>query len=695
MRNCLTARNRPSSFFFLKMPLLVITLLCLLALGLAAQTQEAVKPRPPVTQEDLAMIDLPELPGAPAVCLYYERIDDREKRERSVFKRIKILTPGGRDYGNLEIPYYAFLDEVKGIKVKVYSPDGSSREVKPEILEKIASKLGESEYRIKTLAIPDISPGQIIDYEYKIKPREDNPFIYILGDLIMIRINILLINLTMPDLYSSLGVSWDLQDSIYIRKARFEFVPDRFIGVAKKDKYNLAWVANKLREVKPAIDDQGLKLELTDIPPFEKEEFMPPESNEKISFKVYYVDPSIKNHQAYWEKSTDAWKKNYEEFMNGGKALNKEIQTLVGSETDLETKLKRIYERVQSIKNLDFVPEMSEKERKKIKVNDNVTDVLKRNYGYKNQIARTFAALARAAGYEVYLVRVVSRDEKFFNPNLPLFNGQFDSEMVMIKMGNRFRAFDPGLPDCPYGVVYWPKAGTAGVTFEDEQLKFFTTPSLSADDSTCRRLAQLRLDGRGNLTGTIRVEYAGQEALSRKFDNREKDEIKIKEILEEELLKKLPEGSQVNLKNLQGLKERSAALTAEFEATVAGVVHQSGGQLLLPVYALTNSRQYPFRSAFRKYPIYFNYPSTEIDEIKIELPEGYEVEALPEARSRDSERAGFSLKAQLSESGQLLIERKVVIKKNLFPVSDYIHLKEFFDFVQTRDEQQIILGKKN
>ncbi len=695
MGNFLMAVQRVSDFSLLTRLFLVFMLPWLLAFSLLAQTPEAVKPRPPVTQEDLAMTDLPELPGAPAVCLFYERIDDREKSERSVFKRIKILTPAGRDFANLEIPYYAFLDEVKDIKVKVYSPDGSSREVKPEILEKIASKLGESEYRIKTLAIPDISPGKIIDYEYKIKPKENNPFVYILGDLIMIRINILLMNLTMPDLYSSLGVSWDLQDSIYIRKARFEFVPDRFIGIARKDKYNLAWVANKLREVKPVIDDKGLKLELTDIPPFEKEEFMPPESIEKISFKVYYVEPSIKNSQAYWEKSTEVWKKNYEEFMSGGKSLNKEIQALIGSETDLETKLKRIYERVQNIKNLDFVQEMSEKERKNIKVNDNVIDVLKRNYGYKNQIARTFAALARAAGYEVYLVRVVSRDEKFFNANLPLFYGQFDSEMVMIKMGNRFRAFDPGLPDCPYGVVYWPKTGTAAVTFENEQLKFFTTPSLSADDSTCRRLAQLRLDGRGNLSGTIRVEYTGQEALSRKFDNREKDEIKIKEILEEELLKKLPEGSQVNLKNLQGLKERSAELTAEFEATVAGVVHQSGNQLLLPVYALTNSRQYPFRSAFRKYPIYFNYPYTEIDEIKIELPEGYEVETLPEARSRDSERAGFSLKAQLAESGQLLIERKSAIKKNLFPVSDYIHLKEFFDFVQTRDEQQIILRKKN
>jgi len=684
--SCSSGRTR----FFL-----VCLLLWWLVRSLLAQTPEAVKPRPPVTPEDLAMTDLPELPGAPAVCLYYERIDNRLKSEQSVFKRIKILTPAGRDYANLEIPYYAFLDDVTDIKVKVYSPDGSSREVKPEILEKIASKLGESEYRIKTLAVPDISPGQIIDYEYKIKPRENSPFVFVFGGMIMIRMNIHLINLTMPDLYSSLGVSWELQDSIYIRKARFKFVPDAFISVAKKDKYNLAWVANKLREVKPAINEKGLELELTDIPPFDKEEFMPPESSQKISFQVYYVDPSIQDNKTYWEKSTEAWKKDYEEFMKGEKDLNKEIKNLVGSETDEETKLKKIYERVQKIKNLDFVTEMPEKERQKLKENNKVTEVLKRNYGYKNQIARTFAALVRAAGYESYLVRVVSRDKKLFNSYLPLFYTQFDSEMVIVKVGNRFKAFDPGLPDCPYGVVFWPKTNTAAVTFEHGRASFFTTASLSASDATRQRLARLRLDEQGNLSGTIRVEYTGQEALSRKLENKEKDEVKIKEILEEELLNKLPPGSKVSLIKLEGMNEKSTELTAEFEATLPGVAFQSGGQVLLPVYALTNARQYPFRSAIRKYPVYFNYPYTEIDEIKIKIPEGYEIEALPADKSRDSERAGFSLTARADESGHLVIERKLAIKKNIFPESEYIHLKEFFDFVQSRDEQQIILRKKN
>jgi len=97
------------------------------------------------------------------------------------------------------------------------------------------------------------------------------------------------------------------------------------------------------------------------------------------------------------------------------------------------------------------------------------------------------------------------------------------------------------------------------------------------------------------------------------------------------------------------------------------VVHQAGDRLLLPVYVLTNPGRYPFRSAFRKYPIYFNYLFTEIDDLTIELPEGYEVEALPKARSRDSERSSFTLDCHQSEPSQLRIEMAPGHKEKSFP----------------------------
>lgn len=658
------------------------------------QAPPGAKPRPPVTAEELAMTDLSEMPGAHAVCLYYERIDDRRKRELQIFRRIKILTPAGRDFANIEIPYIATIEEVKDLKVRVWQPDGTCQEVKAEIMEKIASRRGLFEYRVKTLAVPGINAGQIIEYEYKIVPAKDVPVLEIRAGGIVLRAPVIFIDQDLSDPYSSPGVSWDLQEPVYVRRARYRFVPSDFFIGERKDKHNLAWITSRLEGAQPKIDENGIELELTDIPPFEREEFMPPESSVRMNFKVYFLAPSIHDIQTYWEKAARNWKWSYEQFMSEDKTLKKYIKSLVEGETEPEVKLRKIYESVQSIKNLDFAAGMSEKEWKKIVPPVKVSEVLKRKYGYKNQIARTFAALARTAGFETYLVRVVSRDDKLFNARVPLFYQQFDSEIVMVRVGNRFRSFDPGQPDCPYGAVYWSKTGTAAIVFENDQMKRFETPVTPAEESAEIKLAKFRLDEHGNLSGTISVKYTGQEALSRKFDSREKDEIKIREILEEELRKKLPSGSKVELKNLMGLKDRTTEFTAELEVTISGVVHQAGERLLLPAYVLTNYSQYPFRSPFRKYPVYFKYPFTQMDEINIDLPEGFEIEAVPRPGLRDSERAGFVLTFNQEEPHQLKIERKVTLKKNFFPVEDYIHLKDFFDFVKSQDELQIVLKRK-
>ncbi len=470
--------NKFTLFFFERF-LPAVLLVGVLNLSLAAHPQEqardAEKPRPPVTAEELAMTDLPEMPGAPAVCLYFEQIDDRVKEEIQVFRRIKILTPAGRDFANIEIPYKAGVEEVKDLKVRVVQSDGSSREVKAETMEKVTSRRGWLEYRVKTLAVPEVTPGQIIEYECRIVSAKNVSAIEFRGGGMVLRLNVIVLGLDLSDLYALPGVNWDLQQSIYVRRARYKFVPASSIGGVSRDKYSLAWVASRLERVEPKIDESGIELELGDIPPFEREEFMPPENSLKMNFKVYFLAPSVRQIQNYWERVARDWKQSYEQFMSEEKALKKQIQSLVGAETDPEVKLRKIYEFVQGLKNLDYAVDMSEKEWNKIVPPKNVAKVLKRKYGYKNQIAKTFAALARTAGFETYLVRVATREDKLFEARVPLFYPQFDAEIVLVKVGDRFKSLDPGLPDCPYGVVYWPKTGTAAIVFEGEVMKRFET----------------------------------------------------------------------------------------------------------------------------------------------------------------------------------------------------------------------------
>jgi hypothetical protein len=270
---------------------------------------------------------------------------------------------------------------------------------------------------------------------------------------------------------------------------------------------------------------------------------------------------------------------------------------------------------------------------------------------------------------------VVSRDDKLFRQTIPLFYTQFDSEIAMVKVENKYQSFDPATPFCPFGLLFWPKSNTAALTFENGKPVIFTIPGLRPEQALSQRETALTPDADGNLAGKIQITYHGQEALTRRLKLQHADAIKIKEELEEELRKNLPSGARVSMNNVTGLNENSPQVVVDYEVILTGVVNQVGDRLILPVYPLMNPDRYPFRSAIRKHHIYFDYPYQESDNLTINLPENLGFEALPPIKEKETDSSRFSLKYDQEQPGKIRIRRELCIKKSLFTVSQ---LKRFF-----------------
>src|ERR1700752_485943 len=80
---------------------------------------------PPISAEDLKLTSIKEQPGAPAVVLDREEIDDDMNNVRSVYERIKILSDAGRRYANVELPYSRRGFSITGISGQTVHADGS------------------------------------------------------------------------------------------------------------------------------------------------------------------------------------------------------------------------------------------------------------------------------------------------------------------------------------------------------------------------------------------------------------------------------------------------------------------------------------------------------------------------------------------------------------------------------------------
>ncbi|HMA52902.1 MAG TPA: DUF3857 domain-containing protein, partial [Acidobacteriota bacterium] len=123
---------------------------------------------PPLTDAQKAVKEAPGQPGAPAVCLYREQTSNHDNWTFSEFRRIKILTPAGKDYGTIEVPFSEAWT-VERIRARVIKPDGGIATFTGQIFEKTVLQIGGFKRMVKSFALPDLEVGSIIDYRYDLK----------------------------------------------------------------------------------------------------------------------------------------------------------------------------------------------------------------------------------------------------------------------------------------------------------------------------------------------------------------------------------------------------------------------------------------------------------------------------------------------------------------------------------------------
>jgi Domain of Unknown Function with PDB structure (DUF3857)/Transglutaminase-like superfamily len=658
---------------------------------------------PPVTEEEKALKDCPQQPGAPAVFLYRESIDDENDFTTFITCRLKILTPAGKERATIEIPFVKGYSKVKDLRARVVRPNGTVEEFSGQVYEKTVVRAGGYKVKVMAFALPGVDVGAIIDYSYKIvldesgssskkgledlaemmgpqgKPREGG------------------IDTETSLLFFPVE-TWDLQEDLFTRKAKFVYVPsarlEELFGLSAK-RMRMTWVTLGLKgDFVPERKKGRVQLELENIPAFEHEEYMTPESSLRMAMRLYYIEGTMDSADQYWKEESKNWQNGAEKFMRKSGTAAAEAQRLVAGIDDPLAKIGVLYGRAQEIRNLSYDKTLTTQRKKELDIKDNrsVADVLKRGYGLRSDITRAFAAMAKAAGFEVRVVRAATRDDKFFDKNLYGLYDQFDCELAMVRLGNRDQLFDPATPFCPPGLVRWNCTDTVCLAPSDEPPSFLKTPVYPPDMALTQREIALSLDLEGNLAGTAKVTFQGQEALIRRVEHIGEDEVAVKKDLEAEMAAILPSGSKVTLRKVDNIANNADSVLAQFDLSLPGLATLAGERILLPVSPLLGSRRHPFRHDKRKYPVYFPYPYREFDDIVVTLPAGLRLETKPDTHKIDREAFGYSLVCALEDGQRLHVQRDLVVKKNYFPVLQYLNVKTFFDQVTAGDEEQIILA---
>jgi len=636
---------------------------------LAAPEAKAGAGFQPVSPDELKMTSEPLAPGAPAIILYrqVDRNDNIHTPHEDNYFRIKILTEEGRKHADVEIPFFKDSGSVVGVKARTIRPDGSIADFGGKVFEKylVKGRVGgrQLKYLAKTFTLPDVQIGSIIEYYYTMNFEE----------------------------YTLFDSHWILSDELFTKRAQFSLKPfnDNYYG-----NYSLRWSWNALPA--GAVPKQGpdgvVRMEANNIPAFQTEDFMPPpnELKSRVDF-IYEEGFGEKDQAGFWKHFGKQRNGQLESFVGKRKAMEGAVAQIVSPSDSQEVKLRKIYDRVQQIRNTSYEVEKTEQEEKRAKEKppENVEEVWKRGYADGQQLTWLFLGLARAAGFEAYGCWVSDRREYLFTP-VTMQSGKLNTNVVLVKLNGKDLYFGPGVALTPFGLLTWSETGVLGLRLDKDGGTWIQTTLPQASESRIERAGKLRLSDTGDLEGKLTVTYIGLEAMYQRLEERHADEVARKLYLEEGLKSQIEAGTEVELTNKPDWTNSETPLVAEFDLKIPGWASNAGRRVVVPAAIFTAGEKGVFEHANRVHPIYFEYPHEKADDVTVELPPGWQVSSVPTELNQNGHVVAYTLKVDHGP-GTLRLTRKLTIDVLMLEQKYYTPLRNFFQVVRTGDGEQIVL----
>src|SRR5258706_9254157 len=390
----------------------------------------------PVSPDEIKMKSEPLAPGAPAIILYrqVDRDDNGRTSHENNYIRIKILTEKGRKQADVENPFLKGSQNVVGVRARTIRPDGSIADFGGQVFEKYLVKGKGIKYLAKTFTLPDVQVGSIIEYSFTVD----------LGE------------------YMIFDSHWILSDDLFTKKAQFSLKPYKGTYVP----YSLRWSWHRLpADAGPKEGpDNNVRMEAHDIPAFQTEDYMPPpnELRSRVDF-IYEEGLAEKDQDSFWKKYGKQRNGQLESFIGKRKAMEQAVAQIVSPNDSQDVKLRKIYDRVQQIRNTSYELRKTEQEekREKEKPAENVEEIWKRGFGDGFHLTWLFLGLARAAGFEAYGCWVSSRSAYFFSP-VTMQSSKLNANVVLVKLNGKDIYLDPGAAFTPFGLLTWYETGVAG-----------------------------------------------------------------------------------------------------------------------------------------------------------------------------------------------------------------------------------------
>jgi hypothetical protein len=625
-----------------KLILLATVLLCTRALS--AQEEEFAFGE--IDMADMEMVSYDLDTSAAAVMLKdngllgYDRISNRYYF--IYHAQIKVLRREGFNWADLTLPYEGKrgLEEFEGATYNLVNGKIQTTEVSKEQMqeESVLDNLKTS-----TITFPGVKVGSIIEYKYKI--LSTNPFNFL---------------------------PWYFQTSIPVRFSQFFLlIPGsadlrpRLYGYTPLKSYDNGWLR------------YGHRLVMENIPAFRKEEY-------------------VKNVDDHYSKVVFEY---VSEVANDWESLMEIIMNVKGFGATLEklNRIKKLYpaERNWQV-NKEDLKEIHTYISNHFKWDGSLGLIFS---GKPKKVWETTSAGAsdinlfllmflRKAGFNADPVFLSTVEHGLINPDFPTFR-QFNYVVVKTEVDGEEILLDATSKNRPFNILPDFCLNDSGMVVKPGPVEWVPM-NLNGERSNQSYSVLLELDDMDELVGEGVGNYSNAAGAG--------ISLALEDLNDEERMERFKSqnpGLIIDELSYEGTEDPYKAVRSVFEFSTEGKVDAIGSRLFFSPVVLKEVDANPFKEATRTLPVEFTKPLNRRYFFSIPIPDGYEIESLPEAVNFVLPNGGGSYSyicQQVGNEIQTMIRFNV--ERLMFGPAEYPDFRELFNLIIAKQEEKVILREK-
>ncbi len=593
------------------------------------------------------------------------------------FRRARILNKNGYDLADVTIPIYddgRMEEELASLKAVTYNlENGKVVETKLDVKGQVFKDRINKRLSIKKFTFPNIKEGSIIEYEYRL----NSDFIFNLQPWVFQGAYPRLwseYNVSMPEFYYYVTLAQGYQPF---------FIKDR---KERRDNFTItdnSSIQTNRESFSCSVADY--RWVMKDVPALKEESFTSTIDNHvsKLEFQLaelrYPFTP--RNIMGTWANATETMLKD-EDF---GLQLTKDNGWLNDVMSEATGGSKNALEKAQHIFSY-LRDNMTCTDYNRRYADKNLRTVLKSRNGSEAEINLLLTAMLKKADLDAEPVLLSTRSHGYTYAMYPLMD-RFNYVISKLNIDGKEYFLDASRPRMGFGRLgYECYNGHARVVNMEATPVEFSSDSLMESKITSVFVIN---DEKGDFSGTI------QQTPGYFESNSIRDRIKEKgrESFFNEYKKGWTGEVEMEKENIDSLNKFDYPLFIKYDFKMK--LDKEDILYFNPMFT-EGIKENPFKSAQRFYPVEMPYAIDETYLLRLDVPKGYVVDEMPkQLMLKLNEDNDGIFEYRISESNGIISMRsRLRISRAFFLPEEYDMLREFFNYVVKKHNEQIVFKKK-